>query len=585
MYRIHSLIVSALWFLLFCLCAPVFGQESEGKVFVTIEGVDGRVAQNVRSFLSIQSLHEQTAPGPARIRYLHSLALRDIRRAVTPFGYYQFELNADLEARGEDWYARYEITLGPAILLSTIDIRIDGDAEQDEAFQSLRNQLNLRPGSPLRHSSYELAKTQLLDLASDRGYYQAQFSQQELRIDLDHYQAHILLVLDSGPRYKFGDVQLSEGHLNEEVLYRFIPFNKGDFITSRAILDLQLGMAGTDYFSRVEIQPLWAEADTNLHVPLRIDFEPNKRKYDRIGFGYGTDSGPRISFDANRRWINRRGHRLHANAQFSEILSGVGASYIIPGERPQTDQYAIRTAYRNESTSNTQSELFTLGVSWQTELTRTQRILALDWQTERDRFDGQPRRSDFVLPSAQWIRVHADNRLDVDRGFRLTFGIRGSSRELFSDTDFVQANLSGKFITRITETTRILVRSELAFSESLDFDRVPTSLRFYAGGDHSVRGYGYRSISPRNDVGEVIGARHLMTASLETDYEFRPHWRVAAFTDAGNAFNDISEPLKFGAGIGLRWQSPIGPIRIDLAHGFSRPGDQIRLHITIGPDL
>lgn len=574
----------------FCILALVFvssgqAQESQGRVFVTIEGVDGRVANNVRGLLSIYALHEQNAPGASRVRYLHGLAFRDVRRAVAPFGYYQFELESDLERRGDDWHAHYRISLGPAIPIGTVDIRIEGDAQNDDAFRNIRNQLNLRSGTPLRHSNYEGAKTRIRDLAADRGYYQARFTQQELRIDLDSYLAHITLVFDSGPRYRFGAVQFSEGHLDEDVLRRFIDFQEGSFITSREILDLQQGMAGTDYFGRVEVQPLWAEADEDYQVPVRVDFEPNKRKYDRIGLGYGTDTGPRISFDANRRWVNTRGHRVQGNVQLSEILTGVGASYIIPGSRPQTDQYAIRSAYRDENTSNTQSELFTLGVSWQTELTRTQRIIALDWQTERDLFDGQRRRSDFLLPSAQWTRIHADNRLNVDRGFRLTFGVRGASRDLFSDTDFMQANLSGKFVSRVSDRVRVLARSELGFSESAEFDRVPTSLRFYAGGDNSVRGYGYRSISPRSESGEVVGARHLIIGSLEADYEFRTNWRFAIFTDAGNAFNDISDPMKFGAGAGIRWQSPVGPIRIDLAHGFSFPGDRIRLHLTIGPDL
>lgn len=571
----------------YCLVASAVAQENTGNgtVYVSISGVDGRVANNVRSLLSIHVLHEQTAPGAARVRYLHNLAHRDIRRAVTPYGHYQFELESTLEQRGSDWHAHYDIRLGPAIPIGTVSIEIQGEAQQDDAFRNIRNQVNLRSGAPLRHSNYENAKSRIRDIAAERGYFQARFVKQELRIDLDSYLAHVELVFDSGPRYRYGKVTFNEGHLDEDVLYRFVVFEQGDHISSTEILELQQGMAGTDYFGRVEVQPLWAEVDDDYQVPISVNFEPNNRRYYRTGIGYGTDTGPRISFDVNQRWVNSRGHRVNGQIQLSEILRSVGASYIIPGARPQTDQYAIRSLYRDENTSNTESELFRVGVSWQTELTRTQRVIALDWQTERDVIDGVSRRSDFLLPSASWTRVHTDNRMDVDRGFRTNLTVRGASRDLMSDTDFIQGTLAGKFVHRMSERVRILGRSEVGVSASEEFSRIPTSLRFYAGGDNSVRGYGYRSIGPRSESGDAVGARHLVTGSIEADYEFRTNWRFAVFTDAGNAFNDLDEPFKVGAGFGFRWQSPVGPIRFDLAHGFSSPGDRIRLHLTIGPDL
>ncbi|WP_194757441.1 autotransporter assembly complex protein TamA [Aliidiomarina indica] len=583
MRYLASLLVLSILFL-----APSVGvanNASNGNVYVSIEGVDGRVANNVRSLLSIYALHEQSAPGAARVRYLHELAHRDIRRAVTPYGYYQFELESSLEQRDNNWYAHYEIRLGSAIPIGTVSIEIQGEAQEDEAFRNIRNRVNLRSGSALRHSQYESAKNRIRDLAAERGYYQARFVKQELRIDLDSYLAHVELVLDSGPRYRYGRVTFNEGHLDEDLLYRFVTFEQGQPVSSNEIIALQQGMAGTDYFGRVEVQPLWAEADDDYQVPIAVNFEPNKRRYYRTGIGYGTDTGPRIRFDVNQRWVNSRGHRVNGQIQLSEILNSVGASYIIPGARPQTDQYAIRALYRDEDTSSTQSELFSVGVSWQTELTRTQRVIALDWQTERDVLDGVSRRSDFLLPSASWTRVHADNRLDVDRGFRLNFTVRGASTDLLSDTDFLQSTLSGKFVTRLSERVRILSRSEIGLTASGNFDRVPTSLRFYAGGDNSVRGYGYRSIGPRTELGDARGARHLFTGSIEADYEFRTNWRFAVFTDVGNAFDELDDPIKVGAGFGLRWQSPVGPIRIDLAHGFSEPGDTVRLHLTIGPDL
>ncbi|RUO18822.1 autotransporter assembly complex protein TamA [Aliidiomarina haloalkalitolerans] len=577
-------LIIASWLLAFFTASPAIA-ETPPQLFVTIEGVNGREATNVRNLLGIHAYHRQNAPGASRVRFLHNRAERDIFRALTPYGYYRIEVDSSLEQRDGDWHAHYRIQPGQPIPIGQVNIEFRGDAANDPQFTQLRQSLALRSGARLRHSEYEASKSRIRNLAAERGYYQARFVEQELRIDLDRYQADIHLIFDSGPRYRFGEVRISEGHLDEDVMRRFIGFESGDLITSNELLMLQLGMSDSDYFSRVEVQPLWGEADEDFQVPVVVEYEPNQRTFYQTGFGYGTDTGPRISFEQNRRWVNTRGHRYQGLVQLSEIKTNVGASYIIPGQRPQTDQYAIRGAWVDENTSNTRSERLTLGVSWQKQLTRTQRIVALDWLDERDRIDGERRNSEFLLPSVQWSRVHAENRLNVSDGFRLSLTLRGAAESLLSDTDFSQAHLAAKTVIRLSDRVRFLTRGDLGISASEDFSKVPTSLRFYAGGDTSIRGYGYRSIGPRNELGEVLGARHLLVGSVEFDYEFRPNMRWAVFLDSGNAFNDITEPMRTGAGIGYRWQSPIGPIRVDLAHGFSYPGDRIRLHLTIGPDL
>ncbi|MCC5854708.1 MAG: outer membrane protein assembly factor [Idiomarina sp.] len=573
--------------LLYALLSGVsYANDEPARVFVTIEGLNGRELTNVRNLLSIYDYHNRNAPGDSRVRYLHGLANREFRRALSPFGYYQYTLDSEL-TQGNDnhWYAVYRVNLGQAVPIRSVNVQILGAGGDDERFAEVRRRLPLSTGASLRHANYETAKSMLRRVAAERGYYQARFSTQELRIDLDDYAADIILIMETGPRYRFGEVRITEGHLDDDVMRRFIGFQEGDFVSASELLELQLGLSDSDYFSRIEVQPLWGEATDQFEVPVSVEYEPNTRIFDQWGIGYGTDTGARASFQENRRWINRRGHRWNGQLQASEIRTSVGTSYIIPGRRPQTDQYVFRALWTEETIANVNSERVTLGFSWQTQLTRTQRIIALDWQQERDRLDGERRDTQYLIPSAQWTRVHAEDRLNVSDGFRLAFTVRGASNALLSDSDFVQGIMAGKYVKRFSPRTRFLTRAEVGTSVTGNFDQVPTSLRFFAGGDRSIRGYGYRSISPRDSQGEAAGGRHLVVGSIETDYEFRANWRVAAFVDSGNAFNEIDEPFRTGAGIGFRWQSPVGPIRFDLAHGFSTPGDTIRLHLNIGPDL
>ena len=118
------------------------------------------------------------------------------------------------------------------------------------------------------------------------------------------------------------------------------------------------------------------------------------------------------------------------------------------------------------------------------------------------------------------------------------------------------------------------------------FDKIPPSLRFFAGGDQSVRGYSYESLSPENDDGELLGGQHMLTASAEYQRRVTGNWWGATFVDTGNAFNAWwPEELKTGAGVGIRWISPVGPVRFDIAHPFDNEEDAWRLHFAIGPEF
>lgn len=560
-------------------------ENERPQLNVVIEGVSGQLLTNVRNRLSIYAYHNQPSPGPARVRFLHRRAEQEILRALAPAGHYQARVDTQFERLNGAWQLTYSITAGPVMPIRHVDIQIAGEAQDDPAFTQMIQNLDIQPGQNLHHRDYENAKSRIRSLAADRGYRNATFEKNELKIDLNDYAADIEIGFNSGVRHRFGQVEFSESQLDDDILQRFVQFEEGDYITSEELVELQMALSDSNYFGRVQIQPVWSDVDENAFVPVRIEVEPNRRTHYRFGIGYGTDTGARVLFEQNRRWVNARGHRFNSHFQFSELISAVGANYIIPGRRPQTDQYLLRAGWRDEDTSTTRSELMNLGVSWQRQLDRTQRTIAIDWQDERDTFGGERRDTQFLIPSVQWERVHTANRLDVSEGYRSSIVLRGAAEDLLSSTNFTQATLSGKYVFSFAERYRVLARGEVGTTVASDFDQIPTSLRFYAGGDNSIRGYGYRTIGPRDEDGLMLGGRHLLVGSIELDYEFRPNWRIATFWDGGNAFNDVNSDTHHGAGFGVRWQSPVGPIRIDLAHGFGSEGDNIRLHLTLGPDL
>ena len=194
--------------------------------------------------------------------------------------------------------------------------------------------------------------------------------------------------------------------------------------------------------------------------------------------------------------------------------------------------------------------------------------------------------SNLLVPSAGLERVQADDRIDTTNGFRARFTLQGTEKNPLSDVSFVQGLVDGKVIRTVAERNRLIGRLQIGYTQTDSFRQLPPRFRFFAGGDQSVRGYRYQSLGPKDEAGNVIGGQALAVASLEYEYRFRPKWGAAVFYDTGNAFPRFnSGALAQGAGFGIRWLSPIGPVRADIAWGLSDARHPIVFHLNIGPDL
>ncbi len=581
------------WLLCCLLClAQATAQAAEESVVkerslvVEVEGLNGdlpdELADNIRAFLAIERISGQPAPMASRLQYLHRQAPDQIRIALQPFGYYQPQIEAELIDQTDTWLARYKVDPGKQVLLDKINVAIQGEAETDPQFLNTLSELALAPGQALRHADYEALKSRLQSLAAERGYYEAVFTRQQLLIYPERGQADIELILDSGPRYRIGEVRFGEAPVNESLLSRYVPFESGDPVSSNRLLELQRGLAESNYFSRVEVQPLWDQAVEQV-VPVDVRLEANKRRAYRFGAGYGTDTGARVSASEHRRWVNKKGHSVNSAVQLSEVESTAAVQYSVPGKNPLTDRYSARLAWESELTDTTDSELITLGLLWQKQLGPWQRLLSIDWEQEKFVLDNEARSTSFLIPGMRWSTTSTDNPLNPSRGYRLSFQLNGASQALLSEADFVQGLIAGKHVLTLNERTRLLTRGELGMTAMTNFDVMPSSHRFFAGGDNSVRGYDYKELGPTGSNGDVVGGRYLLVGSVEVDYRVAESWRVAGFFDSGNALDSASEPLKNSAGVGVRWQSPIGPVRVDLAKPLDDSG--FRIHFTLGPDL
>lgn len=550
---------------------------------VEINGVKDERLENVRQLLSIEQQKAEENLTPARIRRLHQQAEAEIQQALEPFGYYRVRVNGELQETEKGWLARYRIEPGPQIKISRLQIELQGDARDDPEFRKLLGDLPIREGGPFLHQRYEQAKNQLRNLAAERGYFDASLERHRVEVDLQSYTARIQMQLDSGPRYRFGPVQFEHTVIKEELLRDFVQFEAGEPYLASKLLELQSSLIDSDYFELVEVDPQPDQSE-DLRVPLVVKLTPRPRSRYSFGIGYGTDTGARGSVGFERRYVNRRGHRFRSELQLSQIRTQVDARYDIPVRDPRTDRVFVRTRFSDEDLDTSSSTSFEVGGGLEQTFGYWRQVLSLTYLDSDFTVGIQDGHTALLMPGASWTRLKRDDDLFTRHGSRVGVELRGAYEGLLSDTSFTQVRVHGKWI-RSLGRNRILVRGEAGSTWVDDFSALPPSIRYFAGGDYSVRGFEYQSLGPEDSAGNVIGGRHLLVGSIEYEHRLKDKWAAAVFYDVGNAIDDFDDELEHSAGVGLRWRSPVGWVRIDVAKPLTEADEGIRLHLTIGPDL
>jgi translocation and assembly module TamA len=567
------------------LCLYVIAAQAGLAVNVEITGISGALLNNVRAYLSIEQQKNDPELNENQLQRLHHRAEGEIAKALQPFGYYQPKITSSLRFADGKWLASYNIDPGPPVHVAAVDIRVEGDGAHDPEFKSLAAAFPLHRGDVLNQPLYTNGKQNIQRFAAEHGYFDFKWLKSEIAVNTQANTADITLIIDSGPRYRFGRVNLHQDILRADLLSRYIPFKTGDPYNTAKLLELQSALTDSDYFSIVEINPR-RDLSKDDEVPIDVNLSPRPKHRYTIGAGYGTDTGPRGRLGWENRRINDRGHRITTEYSISHIQEGLTARYIIPIRNPRTDQFAITSSYSNDHPSTSKSETFLLGTSRSIDLgNNLLQTLYLNYQTESFSVGDESGNSVMLMPGITWSKVSADNRIYPLRGLRLLLDVRGAHPELVSNVQFIQVRGQAKFVHQFFDKERIILRGDVGATRFGSIHTLPTSVRFFAGGDQSVRGYAYNSLGPVNSAGQVVGGEQLLVGSAEVEHRFTDKWSVALFYDAGNAMNDWQESLKKGAGFGIHWRSPVGPIRFDLGFALSEPGTPKRLHITVGPDL
>jgi len=567
------------------LLLTTVAQANDIKIEVQLLGAPEGKTETLLSGLSIVRQKDSDRLSARQIQKLHDDSEDQLKDMLQVYGYYNVTVTSELKQLKDDsWQAVYKLALGEQVKLDKVDVILNGEASEDVEFKKFIANFPLKSGDVLEHEIYESAKKTLLRIGAERGYFDGELTAHKVEVDAVNNTASIYLNYSSGVRYHFSAVQFPPTVITNELLMRLTPIKAGEPYLASDVLKLRNNLTNTRYFDSVAVRTLIDERKDG-NVPLEISFKPGAKQRYTAGVGFGTDSGPRLSLGWENRYINKRGHRLSADALFSPVKSSVGLDYTMPFWSESISDVGFNTEYKQESTDTVESTSFAIGSYYKTKRWGWNETGALKLLNENYDVSMDSNTSLLLIPSISWARIWADDTIYTKHGGRLSLSLSGASESVLSDTTFGQVVVRGKYIQSVTENGRFITRGTFGATEVTDFTKLPSSLRFFAGGDTSIRGFDFESLGPLGDDGKVIGGRYLAVGSVEYQQMIVGNWGAAVFSDFGNALNSWDDPLEYSVGVGARWRSPIGLIRIDVATGLSQDDNPIGFHVIIGPDL
>ncbi|WP_191237001.1 autotransporter assembly complex protein TamA [Cobetia marina] len=676
------------------LCTGLLLAPQALALDAAVKGLKGAAATNVVNYLAGLTLEEDV---PAE-RYEDEI-IRRIQEALQAFGYYDAQITLRYPEKGLLGGDDVVVTVdaGEPVTIETLELRLEGDAARDKVMKKALADANLEEGDVLRHSRYDSLKSTLASLSLERGYFDTSFSQQRIEVRPWLHSARIYLVMQSGQRYRFGDITYLNSQIELDRVKAMQPFQTGDYYEAGKLTQFNQRLSEAGWFRSAAIKPqlnpgaelkttspdskiktrnvktAYAEAqgyegswladvertdveqdsqkgsekdrdtETNRRagassrsassvppgqatlaaggaaseagtdqvsgsdtpvltgdaleaavktangpiIPVDISLIPADRHKFETGIGYATDVGPRLQFSWEMPWVNRYGHSMTNSLFLSSPEQTFEGEYRMPLADPLKDSYVLEYGVAivddDDETSNETTVRF--GREWKFDNGWQQKIyLGASYDDFTIASDtGQV----FLLyPGVSWTRTRTRPKAFPMWGDRQKLTVEYGNQIWGSDENFVWTQFDTNWIRSIGNNHRFVARAGIGNLDTDNFHGMPNSKRFYAGGDSSVRGYSYESLSPEDDDGDDEGGSSLLTSSLEYDYRLTGDWWGAAFYDAGNAFDgwDALE-LKTAAGMGIRWISPVGPIRLDIAHPFDDDDNDYRIHFSIGPEF
>lgn len=537
------------------------------------------------------------------------------KNLIATAGYYTPVVTVRIDTTGAKPVVIVDVDPGEPVTIDKVELELRGfdptpplAASEPFDTEALKRSWSLKSGSVFRQADWESAKRALLREVVQTRYPRAQLVDTQAVVDPETHKVSLLVVLDSGPELRFGELRI-EGlkRYDASIIRNLDKIRPGDYYSESALQSFQARLQDTGYFASVEVsadmssilgeqieagqESQQAEAEGASAgakpvnrgpaplLPLVVRVTENKQQNVSAGLGFSTNTGNRAQLNYDN--LNVWGTRFKSAITMETKKQAAHANFYFPTtERGYND--SAGASFERSDISNEITAVTTISAKRNWGGTNLERSLTFEFLSEDKTVVGLEQTRSKSLPLTYAITKRSlDSLLFPTRGYVINAQVGGALLPVLTDERFVRVAGKAVYYRPLGEKGELIVRGEMGALGSKEKRGVPAVYLFRAGGDQSVRGYGYQELGVK-EGDATIGGRYMLTGSAEYQYWFKPKWAIAAFYDAGNAADTVKAAMtpKSGYGLGGRYKSPVGPINVDVAYGHAV--QKYRLHFSLG---
>jgi translocation and assembly module TamA len=571
--------VRLLLMLLLCFAAPALA-----KLDYRVEiAAPAELKTTLEKGLNIVRWRQDPDMDAERLKRLVDEAVHEAREAAATEGYFSAQVRAEVESAGEPWIVRLSIDPGERTRVQDVDIRFTGpvttDGEARALLQKVRENWTLRSGRPFRQDDWEAAKRQAVRDLSGWRYAAASITDSRATIDPQTRHASLFVELASGPPFRFGELRVSgTRRYSDAIIENLVPVRPGETYDREKVILYQRRLLESGYFAsvqaEVDAQPSLADA-----APLRVAVIDAPKHHFESGISYNTDVGARLEARYSNQDVLGTAWRFDSSLNLDQKIQSLPLELSTP-PRPGGVWNSFVARAKQQDIQNQVTREFAIGVSQNYGASAAPTSYLVSAHSEDQRLaDGTADSAHAVYFGFRKSFRRTDALISPRQGYVLSGEIGGAPNAMASQ-QFVRAVASASLFLTLARNDDILLRGQAGAVRSQARSGIPSTFLFRTGGDQTVRGYAFESIGVEQN-GAVVGGRRLLVGSIEYTRWIGESWGVAAFFDAGNAWDaGVRTDFATGYGLGARFRTPIGPIRADLAYGALR--SDWRLHFSVG---
>ncbi len=536
----------------------------------------------LKQHLEIIKLRDNPRATPAEWLRVYRTTPTAIEDLLATEGYFSATITPSIEVLNGTSHAQFLVDIGEPSLIQSVDLQFSGSilgqATTNAEIEKFNQAWLLKTGMPFRQEDWTKAKRQLLIAMLVQRYPNANITSSKAQVNPETKAVTLLVEVDSGTIFKFGELQIEGLKRYPASIIKNLNYIKPGTEYSHARLQaFQARLEESGYFRGVEVTANTTDVVGDI-VPIKVVVTEGQSAKLGIGAGYSTNTLARAQLSYSELNLFDRGWQLTSSlkvAQKEQVLNGlIRLPTKSSGYRDSLSANVNREVIEGQTTTASQ---FGVNRSWGPR--KREQTVGTNYLVEQRQVDGVPTETKRVATVSYGITLRrTDNDRNPTLGYLFNAQFAVAPIEQLSSGRFVQSYVKAQGYYPITTKTQLIARAEIGAVSGKN--SAPEAFLFRAGGDQSVRGYGYQSLGvAENDA--TVGARYLATGSVEVIQWLTEQWGAAAFVDFGNAANTLTE-LKpvYGYGLGARWKSPIGAIGADIAYGEAV--DEYRVHFNLG---